>query len=52
MRRWGIKKQMVTGLLAGSVGYAGMISLHGQIPLLAFLSMALLAVAWRLPYPQ
>lgn len=43
MRRWGIRKQMVTGLLAGSVGYAGMISLHGQITLLAFLSMALLA---------
>uniref|UniRef100_UPI00101F44AD MFS transporter n=1 Tax=Rahnella sp. RFA10(1/100) TaxID=2511202 RepID=UPI00101F44AD len=51
MRRWGIKKQMVTGLLAGSAGYAGMILLNGQITLLVFISMALLAggVAFAVP---
>lgn len=51
MQRWGIKRQMVAGLLTGSLGYAGMISLNGQITLMTVVAMALLAggVAFAVP---
>ncbi|NDL64337.1 MFS transporter [Acerihabitans arboris] len=51
MSRWGVKTQMIGGLLMGTVGYAGMIALDRQITLAVIIAMALLAggVAFVVP---
>ncbi|CPR15853.1 MFS transporter [Brenneria goodwinii] len=51
MSRWGVKKQMIAGLLLSGMGYAGMLGLDEQITFFVVMAMALLAggVAFVVP---
>ncbi len=51
MSRWGVKKQMIAGLLLSAVGYCGMLSLDEQMTFSVVIAMALLAggVAFVVP---
>lgn len=51
MSRWGVKKQMIAGLLLSAMGYAGMLCLDEQVTFPVVIAMALLAggVAFVVP---